>query len=338
MSSKKNNEYDSIIEDVMNDNDSFEDSFNESYNAISEEDNLSHIDEDDLEEDNDLIKNIDEESLKALNNSKNNDPDDSLFEQFDNDDNDDNDDIDYSLLSLSDNEEYSHRFNKLKELSSREDVSEDVDDIIQKQLETNRNINLNRKSNHIAVNLLDEQQEEQQFDDKAGDEKRLRIITFGGVGLAIFSVLALFTIPAMMSHNNQEVAENKPQDLNIGEIIGENNNANNTDNSNTDTNSTDSSEEVDIPEDGKKISYEITTSGDIQSASVAWVNGVGEAEDKTGVSIPWNLTVGAKKNVNPVLAASTNGEGTVTCTIKEDDKEIATKSSSGKSPEVTCGD
>ena len=30
MSSKKNNEYDSIIEDVMNDNDSFEDSFNES--------------------------------------------------------------------------------------------------------------------------------------------------------------------------------------------------------------------------------------------------------------------------------------------------------------------
>lgn len=337
MSSKEDNieEYDSIIEDIMND-DSFNDSFNDSYDMASEEDQLSNI-EDDLE-DNDMMKNIDEESLKALDNSKKKrNSEDSLFEQFDNDD-EDNDDIDYSLLSLSDNEEFSHRFNKLKELSSREDVSEDVDDIIQKQLETNRNINLNKQSNHIAVNLLDIQEEQQYFNNKAGDEKRIKMISFTVLGVLVFSVLALFIIP-IMTTNKQEVAENKPQNLNIGEIIGESNDANNNvEENDTNSNNPSASEEVEVPEDGKKIDYEITTSGDIQSASVAWVNGAGEAEDQTGVSIPWTLSVGAEKNVNPILAASTNGEGTVTCTIKEDGKEIATKSSSGKSPEVTCGE
>lgn len=336
-SNEKNNigDYDSIIDNIMNnDDDSFEDSFNDSYDKASENDNLSEIDNEYLEEDN-IIKDIDEESLKALNNrTKSNDPEDSLFEQFD--DNDDSDDIDYPL-SLNDNEEYSHRFNKLKELSSREDTDEDIDDIIQKQLETNRNINVNKQSNHIAVNLLDIEEEQQKFNDKAGDEKRLKILWTSVFALAVFALIAILIIPAI-TNTHKEVAENKPQNLNIGEIIGESNNSNNSDDTDNNNNNTQPSEEVEIPEDGKKIDYEITTNGNIQTASVAWVNGAGEAEDKTGVSIPWTLSVGAKKNVNPILAASTNGEGTVTCTIKEDGKEIATKSSSGNSPEVTCGE
>ena len=322
MSSKNNDleDYDSIIDDIMNEEDD---------GSSSDNDNID-VSED--TSDDDFVKDIDSDSLKALNNRHTDSSEDSLFEQFD----DDDESADYSSISLDNNEDYAHRFNKLKELSSRQEVSEDVDDIIQRQLETNRNINANKRSNHIAVNLLDVEEESPQYDNKAGDEKRIKIISYTFGGLLVFSVLALFLIIPIISHSSKEVAEEKPQDLNIGEIIGENNDANNNDSSSSGQSNDNNEEEVDIPEDGKKLEYEITTSGDIQSASVAWVNAAGEAEEKTGVSIPWKMAVGAKKNVNPVLAASTNGEGTVTCTIKEDDKEIATKSSSGKSPEVTC--
>lgn len=289
------------------------------------------------EEDNITMSDIDYEALEELNRmSPANIKDNTALHNVP-------DDLENEDYDINTSKDMLYAFNDLKELSTRKksDDDEDIEEAFQRQYISNRN-NTN-VSSITGISLIDDPVELSIAKDVKGpgDDNNIRLVKT----LVIALVFCVFLSPflavyfANMERDNEEVTASSGQNISIGDLIDNNGSiANSNNNSGEQSQSAlpPSTDTVDVPEGGSKITYEISTEGDIRSASVAWVSGVGQTENQAGVTLPWSISIGAQANTNPVLAATTTGSGTVTCKILQDDVQIATKSASGDSPEVTC--
>lgn len=239
---------------------------------------------------------------------------------------------------------------------------------VQRQIRSNKRRAGGSKKLPEELYLLDEP-DDSVFDDKiihanAGDEKEMRALLYvtAGIFSLVIVVLALiFTMlisnstdnaVAQSSQNGQTVASGIP----IDELINSSSNGNSHDANKTNTpgNSNDSSSESSTsPSDSNdnnysgnsqsnessnksSVIYEIKAEGDIRTASVSYINGIGSAEQDTGIVIPWKVSVDAEKSVTPHMAVASSGRGTLTCSILKDGNKVDENTSSGESPTVEC--
>ena len=251
-------------------------------------------------------------------------------------------------------------------LSVTRETEDEPDDeemeAIRRQISANRKRS-GRHSGPKDIFLIDDAnydfEDEERQNAVAGDESSIKKMFYASiVMLASCVVLVVLAIGVLV---NSGKTDNKPpqQDVvasgnGIDEIInavgGENqgNSGNsgdsgdskednqNGDSEGSDSSSDDSSDKKSEESDKNSVIYEVKAEGDIKSASVSYINGVGSAEQKTGATLPWTESVDADKSITPHMAVATSGRGTITCTIIKDGETIAEKTSSGDSPGVEC--
>ena len=98
---------------------------------------------------------------------------------------------------------------------------------------------------------------------------------------------------------------------------------------NTSPNSENSSEQNDSPvvsENDSEITYRVTSQGDVDAASVSYIEGKGDAKQQNGIDLPdWEQTVAVDNSSQPYIGISWTGGGTINCEIIKDGQNIGTQ-------------
>ena len=92
----------------------------------------------------------------------------------------------------------------------------------------------------------------------------------------------------------------------------------------------------DVSMEMSSVTYKVTADGAINNAATSFIEQTGQESTDSFMTFPWEKTVTLSSNIVPQLGVATVGEGTVTCTVTQDGKEIASKSADGKDPTVIC--
>lgn len=224
---------------------------------------------------------------------------------------------------------------------------DEEDEHLQEQVEYNRYL---LRDSEIAedVSLIDDPDDTYNKPSKFSEEtiryaNMFRIILIFAIGLFITAMIV-----SLISTKNSEkdiAAENyiSPPHNNPagnGQIYNPSDNQNDssvpTSNIEEDNNSNSSEDNVDVPENGSLVKYEISTQGDISEVALSYIDEEGNAQSNTNVSLPWSTTIGMEQGYSPVLKANSSGTGTVTCTITSDGQVISRDTRSGDNPTVSC--
>lgn len=98
---------------------------------------------------------------------------------------------------------------------------------------------------------------------------------------------------------------------------------------NTSFSSENSSEQDDSPvvgENDSEITYRVTSQGDVDAASVSYIEGKGDAKQQNGIDLPnWEQTVAVDNSSQPYIGISWTGGGTINCEIIKDGQNIGTQ-------------
>lgn len=98
------------------------------------------------------------------------------------------------------------------------------------------------------------------------------------------------------------------------------------DSSNDSTPSQEEDTEPVIGDNDSKITYRVTSQGDVDAASISYIEGKGEAEQKNGINLPdWEKTVAVDNSSQPYIGISWTGGGTINCEIIKDGENIGTQ-------------
>lgn len=81
-----------------------------------------------------------------------------------------------------------------------------------------------------------------------------------------------------------------------------------------------------VTENDSQITYRVTSQGDVEAASVSYIEGKGEAKQKNGIALPsWEETVAVDNESHPYIGISWTGGGTINCEIIKDGQNIGTQ-------------
>lgn len=98
---------------------------------------------------------------------------------------------------------------------------------------------------------------------------------------------------------------------------------------NTSSSSENSSEQDDSPvisENDSEITYRVSSQGDVDAASVSYIEGKGDAKQQNGIDLPnWEKTVAVDNSSQPYIGISWTGGGTINCEIIKDGQNIGTQ-------------
>jgi len=98
------------------------------------------------------------------------------------------------------------------------------------------------------------------------------------------------------------------------------------DSSNDSTPSQEEDTEPVIGDNDSKITYRVTSQGDVDAASISYIEGKGEAEQENGINLPdWEKTVAVDNSSQPYIGISWTGGGTINCEIIKDGENIGTQ-------------
>lgn len=376
MSNKKNDDYDLpdnyIDEDVFNDieSDDFSDLDEPDFNDI----NLSHLDNDYQENDDDVagdlldkeyngdkkentiednIEDFDEynmtsQSLKDLY------EDDIIETEHEDPEFTDDDiksmkstpDLDYLNDNSEDEETDDYDDDLLEEENTVLPIEADLldekfDDNLEEDMYSIQDqmlLNTQAASNYIppsGINLIDKP------DDNV-DEIKTGPGTIGNAikvfGISCLGVATLFLagIGGVLYADYNKTPETIAAENNVnasqgtGDSISDISNQLSKDSSdNTSTNTTDSSEQDDAPavsENDSEITYRVTSQGDVDAASVSYIEGKGDAKQQNGIDLPnWEQTVVVDNSSQPYIGISWTGGGNINCEIIKDGQNIGTQ-------------
>lgn len=242
----------------------------------------------------------------------------------------DNDYHDYSDLDLA----------SLSSFSDRDDSYQDIDDIIAQQ--SYENIRANQAIGNApgAINLIPDASPDtkKKPNDDPGDNKWMKAMLF--LALAFILVLVsgiIFGAWYKPEDNTGNVNLSGPVTIAEGEIIDPSNPPTTTDGTSGGSSDRVSDDDIRVPEGGSIVRYRIEVEGEVNAASVAYIDGSGDQESETGItSFPWEEALGMRDSTNPQIAINSSGYGTVTCIITQDGDEVAEKTVSGENPSVEC--
>ena len=98
---------------------------------------------------------------------------------------------------------------------------------------------------------------------------------------------------------------------------------------NTSSSSENSSEQDDSPiisENDSEITYRVSSQGDVDAASVSYIEGKGDAKQQNGIDLPnWEKTVAVDNSSQPYIGISWTGGGTINCEIIKDGQNVGTQ-------------
>lgn len=81
-----------------------------------------------------------------------------------------------------------------------------------------------------------------------------------------------------------------------------------------------------LGENDSKITYRVTSQGDVDAASVSYIEGKGEAKQQNGINLPdWEQTVAVDNSSQPYIGISWTGGGTINCEIIKDGQNVGTQ-------------
>lgn len=224
-----------------------------------------------------------------------------------------------------------------------DDIEEDMYSIQDQIL-----LNTQATSNYIpptGVNLLDKPNDNI-------DELKTGPGTFGNAlkffGIACLGAASLFlagiggvlyadynkTPETIAAENNENASQGpgKPISDISNQISGDNNEGNSP--------TTSDSESPVLTENDSKITYRVTSQGDVEAASVSYIEGKGEAKQRNNISLPsWENSVAVNNSSQPYIGISWTGGGNVNCEIIKDGQNIGTQgevTSSAEQKTVAC--
>lgn len=224
-----------------------------------------------------------------------------------------------------------------------DDIEEDMYSIQDQIL-----LNTQATSNYIpptGVNLLDKPNDNV-------DELKTGPGTFGNAlkffGIACLGAASLFlagiggvlyadynkTPETIAAENNENASQGpgKPISDISNQISGDNNEGNSP--------TTSDSESPILTENDSKITYRVTSQGDVEAASVSYIEGKGEAKQRNNISLPsWENSVAVNNSSQPYIGISWTGGGNVNCEIIKDGQNIGTQgevTSSAEQKTVAC--
>lgn len=96
-------------------------------------------------------------------------------------------------------------------------------------------------------------------------------------------------------------------------------------------------DDVDIPKGGYRLTYRVTTTGNIKAASVTYLDEDARQRSQAGIGLPWEKSLGFYPESTPIVSVATTGVGTVTCQIVKNGDTIIQESESGTNPSIQCG-
>lgn len=216
------------------------------------------------------------------------------------------------------------------------------DDSLLEQVEYNRYV-LDGSDIAEDVSLIDDPDESHDKPSRFSEETiRYANMFMWFLGFLLLLVTAVIMISLIVSKNSEKdiasdnyVSPSNNNPVGNGELYspeGENS-------SNGETSAapiTSNSENMEAPEGGSLVRYEITTQGDISGVALSYIDATGGAESNSGVSLPWSTTVPMERGYNPIIKANSEGTGTITCTITSDGNVISKDTNSGDNPSVSC--
>lgn len=221
--------------------------------------------------------------------------------------------------------------------AERQAQLDDSDNVLLKQMSTNaRGRSIQNLPTGISMIELNDDLEDPEVT-RAGDEKRLKWMAIAAMSIVV-SVVASVSVALMVRPEIPApiVAYGQGQSVGGGEVIDRNAAPAGAPGENSMSRSGSSGSEAVVPDGGSRITYKVKSEGDIASASATYVDASGLPVQETGISLPWEITVGAKASVTPNFAVAARGFGTLTCEVTSDGKVVAEKTSTGESPTVNC--
>lgn len=221
--------------------------------------------------------------------------------------------------------------------SERQARADDSDNVLAKQISTNaRGRSIQNLPTGISMIELNEEKPDPQVV-RAGDEKRLKWMAIAAMCI-VFSVVASVSVALMVRPEipTPNIAYGQGQNVGGGSVIDRNAAPAGAPGENPTGGSSSTGSEPVIPDGGSRVTYKVKAEGDITSASATYVDASGLPVQETGISLPWEITVGARASVTPNFAVAARGFGTLTCEVTSDGETIAEKTSTGESPTVNC--
>lgn len=223
--------------------------------------------------------------------------------------------------------------------SERQARSDDSDNVLAKQISTNarRRSIRNLPEGISMIELSDEEPDPQTV--RTGDEKRLRWMAIASL-CVIASVVASVAVAMMFRPEipAPQVAYGQGQNVGGGAVIDRDAAAAGSPGTGSDltTGNSGGGSDAVVPDGGHRVTYKVRAEGDITSASATYVDASGLPVQETGISLPWEITVGARASVTPNFAVAARGFGTLTCQVTSDGETVAEKTATGESPTVNC--
>lgn len=95
-----------------------------------------------------------------------------------------------------------------------------------------------------------------------------------------------------------------------------------------------STSSVIVGEDSSRVTYKVTSHGDVEAASVSFMEGKGQARQQNGIGLPeWEQSVAIDNSAKPYIGVSWIGGGTVNCEIIKDGEAISKQGEPSELPQ-----
>lgn len=215
------------------------------------------------------------------------------------------------------------------------------DDSLLEQVEYNRYV-LDGSDIAEDVSLIDDPDENHDKPSRFSEETiRYANMFMWFLGFLILLVTAIIMISLIVSKNSEKdiasdnyISPSNNNPIGNGELYSPEEESSSNEEASSAAPTT--SDNMEAPEGGSLVRYEITTQGDISGVALSYIDATGGAESNSGVSLPWSTTVPMERGYTPIIKANSEGTGTITCTITSDGNVISRDTNSGDNPSVSC--
>lgn len=221
--------------------------------------------------------------------------------------------------------------------SERQERVDDSERVLAKQISTNaRGFSIHRTPVGISMISRSDEKPDPEIV-RTGDEKRLKWLAVASL-CVIASVVASVVVAMTFRPEipSPQIAYGQSQNIGGGTVIDRNAAPAGDPGGDATGGGQSSGENAVVPDGGSRVKYSVRAEGEISSASATYIDASGLPVQETGISLPWEITIGARASVTPNFAVAARGFGTLTCEVTSDGETVATKTATGESPTVNC--